>query len=44
MDDQQDVKAKEREAADNEMIENAFHHLLDTYLNSRHRKKVDIKF
>ena len=42
MDDQQDIKAKEREAADNEMIENAFHHLLDTYLSSRHRKKVDI--
>lgn len=42
MDDQQDIKAKEREAADNKMIENAFQHLLDTYLNSRHRKKVDI--
>lgn len=35
-------KNKEREAADNEMIEKAFHHLLDTYLASRHRKKVDI--
>ena len=37
-----DQKNKEREAADNEMIEKAFHHLLDTYLASRHRKKVDI--
>ena len=37
-----DLKNKEREAADNEMIEKAFQHLLDTYLASRHRKKVDI--
>lgn len=32
----------EREAADNKMIDDAFKHLLDTYVASRHRKKVDI--
>ena len=31
-----------REAADAELINGAFQHLLDTYLASRHRKKVDI--
>jgi guanosine-3',5'-bis(diphosphate) 3'-pyrophosphohydrolase len=40
--DEQEMKNKEREAADDKMINDAFHHLLDTYLNSRHRKKVDI--
>jgi GTP pyrophosphokinase len=40
--DEQEIKNKEREAADDKMINDAFHHLLDTYLNSRHRKKVDI--
>ncbi len=40
--DDQELKIKEREAADDKMITNAFHHLLDTYLHSRHRKKVDI--
>ncbi len=38
MDDDQ----KKREAADEKMIDDAFRHLLDTYLASRHRKKVDI--
>lgn len=31
-----------REAADTELINGAFQHLLDTYISSRHRKKVDI--
>ena len=31
-----------REAADDKMINDAFRHLLDSYLSSRHRKKVDI--
>ena len=31
-----------REAADDKLINDAFQHLLDTYLSSRHRKKVDI--
>lgn len=30
------------EAAENKMVDDAFQHLLDTYLASRHRKKVDI--
>lgn len=40
--DEQEQKNKDREAIDNEMITQAFNHLLETYLNSRHRKKVDI--
>ena len=40
--DEQEHKKKDREALDNEMITAAFDHLLETYLNSRHRKKVDI--
>ena len=31
-----------REAADDQLINDAFQHLLDSYLASRHRKKVDI--
>lgn len=31
-----------QEAADDELITGAFQHLLDTYISSRHRKKVDI--
>lgn len=31
-----------REQADNKMIDEAYRHLIDTYLASRHRKKVDI--
>ena len=40
--DEQELKNKEREAADDKMITGAFQHLLDTYLHSRHRRKVDI--
>ena len=40
--DDQNVKDRERKRADNKMITDAFQHLLDTYLASRHRKKVDI--
>ncbi len=32
----------ERERAEKELVDNAFQHLLDTYVASRHRKKVDI--
>ncbi len=41
MDDhiQKDIK---KEQADEKMIDDAFQHLLDSYLASRHRKKVDI--
>ena len=31
-----------REAADDQLINDAFQRLLDSYLSSRHRKKVDI--
>ena len=31
-----------REAEEDKLVTNAFQHLLDTYLNSRHRKKVDL--
>ncbi len=40
--DEQELRNKEREQADNKMITDAFNHLLDTYLHSSHRKKVDI--
>lgn len=40
--EEQSLKEKEREAAEEKMINGAFQHLLDTYLASRHRKKVDI--
>lgn len=40
--DEQAIKDKEREAADDLMITTAFQELLDIYLASRHRKKVDI--
>lgn len=36
------MKDLEREQADNKLINDAFQHLLDTYVASRHRKKVDI--
>ena len=42
MDMTEDEKQKSREAADDKMITEAFQHLLDTYTQSRHRKKVDI--
>lgn len=37
-----DMKEAAREAAEEKQITEAFQHLLDTYLASRHRKKVDI--
>ena len=37
-----DMKEAAREAAEEKLITEAFQHLLDTYLASRHRKKVDI--
>lgn len=41
MEDQK-LEDLEREQADNKMINDAFQHLLDTYLASRHRKKIEI--
>lgn len=40
--DEQSKKELEREQADNKLINDAFQHLLQTYLDSRHRKKVEI--
>lgn len=40
--DEQELKSREREVADNKLITNAYNRLLETYLNSNHRKKVDI--
>lgn len=40
--DDQEQKNKDREALDNQLVTAAFDHLVETYLNSRHRKKVDI--
>ena len=37
-----DEELRKREEADDRMINDAFRHLLDTYIASRHRKKVDI--
>ena len=39
---EQDLINKEREEVDNKLITDAFNHLLETYLASTHRKKVDI--
>lgn len=39
---EQKLTDQEREAADAKMVEDAFKRLLDSYLASRHRKKVDI--
>lgn len=36
------ITPTERTLADKKMVDDAFQHLLDTYLASRHRKKVDI--
>ena len=41
MDDQK-LKDQQREAADDKLIEEAFKQVLDIYLASRHRRKVDI--
>jgi len=35
-------KAAAREAAERKLVDDAFQHLLDSYLGTRHRKKVDI--
>ena len=38
----EDEKEKLREDQDEQIVNDAFQHLLDSYLASRHRKKVDI--
>ena len=40
--DECEMKDAARETAEDKLITDAFQHLLDTYLASRHRKKVDI--
>ena len=40
--DDLDLKDKQKEASEAKMIDDAFQHLLNTYLATRHRKKVDI--
>mgnify|MGYP003774260857 CR=1 FL=1 len=40
--DDNTLKDKEKETAEDKMIDDAFQRLLDSYLASRHRKKVDI--
>ncbi len=40
--DEQKLKDQQREAADDILIENAFKEVLEIYVSSRHRKKVDI--
>ena len=37
-----DINNAARETAEDELVNGAFQHLLDCYLASRHRKKVDI--
>ena len=37
-----DLELKEKAAAEDKMINDAFKKLLDSYLSSRHRKKVEI--
>ena len=37
-----DEQEKKREQAEERMVNDAFQHLLDTYLQSHHRKKVDL--
>ena len=39
---EQKLTDQQREAADAQMVDGAFKKLLDSYLASRHRKKVDI--
>ena len=41
--DEQELKDQQREAADDALIDNAFKHLLDTYLASRHRQKDSVR-
>ncbi len=40
--DSQEIKDREKEEFEDKTVQGAFQHLLDTYLASRHRKKVDI--
>lgn len=40
--DEQKLSEQEREAADDKMINDAFQRLLNNYLASRHRKKVEV--
>lgn len=40
--DEHKLSDKERETADDKLINDAFQHLLDTYLASRHRKRIEI--
>lgn len=38
--DDLDLKDKQKEASEAKMIDDAFQHLLNTYLATRHRKKL----
>lgn len=40
--EEQKLIEKEKESAENKMVDDAFQHLLNTYLASNHRKKVEI--
>lgn len=40
--DEQNLRDSQKESEESEMIDAAFRHLLETYMASRHRKKVDI--
>ena len=40
--DDPDINSSVKETAEDKLIDDAFQHLLDSYLASRHRKKVDI--
>ena len=42
MDNQETQDRVKKEELEEKKIQDAFQHLLDTYLASRHRKKVDI--
>ena len=39
---EENVRLKEKEKAEEELIEQAFQNLLDDYLASKHRKRVEI--
>ena len=41
-DTNQNNKENDRELAEDQLVDDAFQHLLETYISSRHRKKVDI--
>ena len=42
MDEQNNID-KTREEAEEKLVNDAFQHLLDSYLSTRHRKKVDLR-